>query len=156
MIDPMTGAIVASGVAALLIGMIWYHPMVFGGVWARILGMTPEMMAKGKRRMPITALIGLLAAMFIAYVMSYVSAAWGFYDWYGGFQLGFWCWAGFVAPVLLGSVLWELKPFRFFLINASYWLVTFLVMAQLIVFAYSLEYSIYLAGGADQAAYESE
>ena len=29
--DPMIGAIVASGFASVVIGMIWYHPMVFGG-----------------------------------------------------------------------------------------------------------------------------
>jgi hypothetical protein len=138
-IDPTTGAIVASGIAAVLLGMIWYHPKVFGGAWARMSGITPEMQERSKKKMPLMAFFGFLAAMLVAYVMTYVSAAWGFYNWIGGLQLGFWCWLGFVAPPMLGMVLWEMKPFRLYLINALYWLVTLIVMAQFIVFAYGLE-----------------
>jgi len=155
LIDPMIGAIVASGFVAVLLGMIWYHPKIFGGAWMRLSGITPEMREKGKRRMPVMVFFGFLAAMLVAYVMTYVSAAWGFYNWVGGLQLGLWCWMGFIAPTMLGSVLWEMKPFRLYLINAFYWLVTLLVMAQFIVFAYSLEYASSLnpAVSADSSAY---
>lgn len=144
MIDPTLIAIAASGFAAVIIGYIWYHPRVFGGAWMRMSNITPEMAERGKKRMPLMAIFGLLAAMLVAYVMSYVSAAWGFYEWTGALQLGFWCWVGFVAPTMLGSVLWEQKPFRLYLINTLYWLVAFLVMAQMIVFTYSLQYAPYL------------
>ena len=156
MIDPTLGAVVASGLAAVLIGWIWYHPKVFGSAWARLSGLTPEMLEAGKKRMPIMAFFGFLAAMLVAYVMSYVSAAWGFYEWRGALQLGFWCWAGFVAPTMLGMVLWEQKSFKLYLINVLYWLVALLVMAQMIVFAYGLEYSPYFGTGADTGAYGAE
>lgn len=141
MLDPTLGAVIASGFAAVLIGMIWYHPKVFGSVWARLSGMTPEMQERGKKRMPIMGFFGFLAACLVAYVMTYVSAAWGFYDSVGGVQLGIWIWLGFVAPTMLGQVLWEQKPFRLYLINALYWLLTLLVMAQFIVLAYGLQHS---------------
>jgi hypothetical protein len=147
MIDPMLGAILASGLLAVLLAMIWYHPRVFGTAWAQMSGITPEMQERGKRRMPIMGFFAFLAALLVAYVMTYVSAAWGFYDWKGGLQLGFWIWIGFVAPTSLGSVLWEQKPFRLYLINALYWLVALLLMAQCIVFAYSLQY-VYANSGA--------
>jgi hypothetical protein len=148
MIDPTIGAIVASGFAAVLLGMLWYHPKVFGGTWARLSSLTPEMQEKGKRRMPIMGFLAFLAAMLVAYVMTYVSAAWGFYNWIGGLQLGLWIWLGFVAPTMLGMVLFEQKPFRLYLINVFYWLVALLVMAQFIVFAYSLQYSASVNTGA--------
>jgi hypothetical protein len=158
MIDPMLGAVLASGLFAVLIGMIWYHPMVFGTAWARMSGLTPEMQEHRKRRMPIMAFIAFLAAMLLAYVMTYVSAAWGFYDWLGGLQLGFWCWLGFVATTMLGSVLWEMKPFKLYLINVLYWLITMLIMAQMIAFAYGIEYAQYVSGdaAADTGAYVAE
>jgi len=158
MIDPAIGAVVASGFAAVLIGMIWYHPKVFGGVWMRLSGITPEMQERGKRRMPLMGFFGFLAAMLVAYVMSYISAAWGFYNWVGAVQLGIWLWLGFVAPILLGQVLWEQKPFRVYLINALYWLVTLLVMAQFVVFAYGLESMMNLNSGtsATTGAYVQE
>ena len=130
----------------MVIGYIWYLPAVFGTVWMRMSNITPEMAEKGKKRMPFMAIVGLLGALLVAYVMSYVSAAWGFYTWQGALQLGFWCWAGFVAPTMLGTVLWEQKPFRLYLINVAYWLVAMLVMAQIIVFGYGMNFATYMLG----------
>jgi hypothetical protein len=156
MIDPMLIAVFISGVAAVLIGYVWYHPRVFGSAWMRMSNITPEMAERGKKRMPLMGFIGLLAAMLAAYVMSYVGAAWGFYEWTGALQLGFWCWAGFTAPPMLGMVLWEQKPVRLYLINALYWLVTFVVMAQIVVFTYSLQYAPYLGIDSGAATYTDE
>jgi hypothetical protein len=44
----------------------------------------------------------------------------------------FWFWFGFVAPVLMGPVLWEKKPWKFWTISAGYYLVLMLVMATII------------------------
>lgn len=140
MIDSTFIAVIASGISAVLIGYIWYHPRVFGSAWMRMSNITPEMAEKGKRRMPLMALVGLFAAMLSAYVMSYIGAAWGFYEWSGALQLGFWCWLGFVVPPMLGSVLWEQKPVSLYFINVFYWLLAFIVMAQIVVFTYSLVY----------------
>jgi hypothetical protein len=121
--------IFSAAVVAVLIGIGWYHPKVFGTAWMRMSNITPEAAEKGKRRMPFMALLGLVAAMLIAWVMNYVGIAFGVFDIVNAAVLGFWCWLGFTAPVLFGSVLWEQKPVRLFLINAGYWLVTFVVMA---------------------------
>lgn len=133
MIEISLWPILSAALAAILIGWVWYHPAVFGTTWMRMSNITPEMAERGKRRMPIMALVGLLAAMLVAYVMSYFGIAWGVYDWIGALQLGFWVWAGFVAPVLLGAVLWDQKPVRFYLINVLYWLVALIVMALILV-----------------------
>jgi hypothetical protein len=152
MLDPTLGAIVGSGFAAVLVAMFWYHPKVFGGEWMRLSGITPEMQENGKKRMLFSFFAAFLSAMLVAYVMTYVSAAWGFYDWRGALQLGIWIWLGFTAPPMFGMVLWEQKPFRLYLINALYWLITFIVMAQLIVFAYGLKVALYPT---DMGAYDT-
>lgn len=138
--------VLAAGIAAVLIGWIWYHPKVFGGAWMARAGITPEMAERGKKRMPLMALIALLASMLVAYVMNYFGIAWGVYDWIGAIELGFWTWVGFVAPTMLGMVLWEQKPVRYYAIVAGYWLVAFVVMAIILVvgsqtLAGSTEYS---------------
>ncbi len=125
--------ILAAGIAAVVIGFIWYLPAVFGTAWARMVNMTPEMQAAGKKKMPLMAVGGLLSAMVVAYVMNYFGIAWGVYDWIGALELGFWCWVGFMAPALLGSVLWEQKPFKLYLINSLYWLVTLMVMSLILL-----------------------
>jgi hypothetical protein len=125
--------ILLASVLAAGIGFVWYHPRVFGTIWMRASGVTPEMVERGKRRMPIYGFLGLLASMVVAYVMNYFGIAWGVYDWHGALQLAFWCWAGFIAPVMLGMVLWEQKPFRAYFINVTYWLVALCVMALVLV-----------------------
>lgn len=125
--------ILFAGIANVAIGMIWYHPKVFGGMWMRLSNITPEMAERGKKRMPLMAIFGLIASMLIAWVMSYVGLALGIYDWVGAvFELAVWCWLGFVAPVMLGMVLWEQKPVKLYLINVLYWLVSFMVMAAIL------------------------
>lgn len=126
--------ILAAGVANVIIGMVWYNPRVFGTAWMNMSGISPEAAERGKKRMPFMVVLGLLSSMIIAYVMSYFALAWGVFDWIGAVELGFWCWAGFVAPVSLGIVLWETKPFKLYLINAGYWLLSFIVMALILLF----------------------
>lgn len=100
----------------------------------RMANITPEMAERGKKRMPLMAFFGLLAAMVAAYVMNYFGIAWGVYDWVGAVELGFWCWLGFAAPPMLGMVLWEQKPLKAYLIVSLYWLVAFIAMAIVLLF----------------------
>ncbi|MEY4747039.1 MAG: hypothetical protein RLZZ416_88 [Candidatus Parcubacteria bacterium] len=117
----------------MLLGFAWYHPKVFGGVWMRAINMTPEMVERGKKKMPIMAFLAFLSSMLVAYVMNYFGIAWGVYDSIGAIELGFWCWVGFAAPPMFGMVLWEQKPIRYYAIVAGYWLVAFIVMALVLV-----------------------
>ncbi len=126
--------ILAAGVASVLIGWVWYHPRVFGSAWMRMTNITPEMAERGKKRMPLYAFIALLASMLAAWAMNYVGIAFGIYDWIGAtFELALWSWLGFVVPTMLGMVLWEQKPIKLYLINVFYWLVSFVVMAIILV-----------------------
>lgn len=125
--------ILIAGIANVILGMVWYNPRVFGGAWMAGMHMTPEMAEKGKKRMPLMAFIAFLAAMVVAYVMNYFGIAWGVFDWIGAVELGFWCWVGFVAPTMLGMVLWEMKPVKYYAIVSGFWLVSFVMTAVILV-----------------------
>lgn len=127
-------SVFSAGVVSLVIGFVWYHPSVFGGAWTRMTNLSPEAVERGKRRMPLMAFFGLLASMLVAYVMGYFGMAWAVFDVIGSIELAFWCWVGFVVPTMLGTVLWEQKSFKLYLINASYWLVSFIAMAIVLLF----------------------
>ena len=58
---------------------------------------------------------------------------WGVFDWIGAVELGFWCWIGFTAPTMLGMVLWEGKPVKYYAIVSGFWLVSFVAMAVVLV-----------------------
>ena len=125
--------IFVSGFVTVVIAFGWYHPKLFGSAWIAMSGITPEVAERGKKNMPIAVCFAFLASMLVAYVMNHFGVAWGVYDVVGAVELGFWSWVGFVAPTMLGIVLWEQKPFKLYLINALYWLVSFIAIAVTLV-----------------------
>jgi len=125
--------IVFAAIAQMVIGMVWYHPKVFGAAWMRMANITPEMVESGKKTMAVRFIVAFLAAMLAAYVLFHFGIAWGVYDWAGAIELGVWIWLGFVAPVMLHTVLWEQKPLSLFALNAAYWFVGLVVMSVILV-----------------------
>src|SRR5690348_4463813 len=113
-----------SGFVSIFIGWVWYSPPLFGTVWMRLSKMTPEMVERGKKRMPLVVFIAFLAGMLIAYVMKIAAIAFNAHDLRSALLLAWWLWLGFVAPTMLGTVLWEQKSIEHYIINAAYWLVT--------------------------------
>jgi len=122
-------AVAIAGVANMVLGFIWYAPKVFGDTWIRSMNLTPDQMEAGKKKMPMMAIAGFIAALIMAYVLNHFAIAWGVVDWIGAVELGFWTWLGFVAVVLLGTVLWEGKSIKMYAINAGYWLIALIMMA---------------------------
>lgn len=126
--------ILLAGIVSSVIGFAWYHPHVFGNIWMRLSGVTPETVERGKNRMHVYATAALCASILAAYVIHSLEAGLGIYDMGGAMKLGFLLWAGFVVPALAGIVLWEQKSVSLYAINAGYWLVAFVAMAVILVF----------------------
>jgi Protein of unknown function (DUF1761) len=134
-------AVLASGVAAMVIGFLWYGPL-FGKVWAVEMGWgnkTKEEMDAMKKSAGKKYPQQFIGAMLMAYVFAYMM----FYLYYChfsqtptvalGLQGVFWVWLGFIVPVKYGGVLWEGKSFKLFFIDAVYYLVQLAVMATILV-----------------------
>jgi hypothetical protein len=131
--------VLISVLAALGLGMLWYGPL-FGKQWMRIVGISHEQMeqakAKGMSSMWRLYALQAVSALVMAYVLAHVIAAFS-----GspdaalsnvGVSGGLWMWIGFVAPPLLGSVLWERRPWKYWFITSGYYLVTLIVMGIII------------------------
>ena len=136
-----------AAVAAVLVGLIWYGPL-FGAQWKKLAKVTSD-----PKRVLLSTFMGLLAAMLIAYVMSYLGMAWRVGDFSGALGLGFWSWIGFVAPTLFAYVNWESQPIKLYAMHAGYWLVAFVVMALALVYISPLvqpkAIDLYKQGGID-------
>ncbi len=125
--------VVAAGLAMFLLGHIWYHRKVFGGVWMRLTNLTPETAEEGKRRSFFYSVVSLLAAIVLASAMQYVGQLVGVYGALQGVVFAASIWIGFMVPALVGQVLWEGKAARLYAINAGYWLAA-LIVASLLLF----------------------
>ena len=126
-------AVLLSAVLSMIIGSLWYSPILFGNIWMKAGGLTLKDMEKAKKKgmgkLYFAAFIGALVIAFIlAHFVQYVTAN----NFVEGMQTGFWLWLGFVAPVLLGSVLWENKPVKYYIINVAYWFVNLILMGGIL------------------------
>ncbi|MBI2463547.1 DUF1761 domain-containing protein [Candidatus Peregrinibacteria bacterium] len=128
--------ILVSGIAAMILGGLWYSPLLFGKSWMKMLGMTEKDMGKMKNEAVKGYIIGFVAALVMAHVLAFVSLVFvnsgGVYSrMLEEMEIGFLLWLGFIAPVILGGWLWEGKPFKLFLINAGYYLISMLIMSSI-------------------------
>ena len=130
-------AILVSAVASFILGALWYSPVMFVKPWRKMMGLTQQHMEeakkKGMKKVMAKLYIGnFIATLIMVYVLSH------FVDYAqaktitDGLQLGLWVWLGFIATLLFGSILWEGKPFKLFLINAGYRLVELLIVASIL------------------------
>lgn len=125
--------LIVAAVAAMVVGFVWYSEGVFGKTWMKLSGITKKDMKKAQKKgMGQTMLIAFIATLVTAYVLAYAVKLMQATTYAAGAKVGFWAWLGFVAPVLLGSVLWERKPVKLFAINAAHWLVGVAIMGAIL------------------------
>ena len=128
-------AVVAAAVANMAIGFLWYHDMLFGKQWRKAAGFQEGDSSKVQQKatMARSVGIGLLSMGVMAYVLSHFATLWGAVGVVDALVFGFWVWLGFQATIQIGDVLWGMKPWKFFLINAGYQLIATEVVALILV-----------------------
>ena len=127
-------AILIATVVAMVLGMAWYSPFLFGNAWMRLSGIDPKKIDKSQMKgMWKTMIVAFLSNLIMVFVLSTFINLSQTTTATDAAQLGFWIWLGFMMPLQLGSVLWEKKPFKLFLINTSHYLVTLIVMSLILV-----------------------
>jgi len=130
-------AVLACGVSAMVLGSLWYGPF-FGKPWMKMMGISKpdKMSAKEKNDMMRSYGIMFVGALVTSFVLSHeLVFAMSYLKTSGvsaGLTTGFWNWFGFVAPITMGSQLWEKKPWKLYYINSGYWLVQLCLMGVIL------------------------
>jgi Protein of unknown function (DUF1761) len=123
-----------AAIVAFVLGFIW-HGLIFGKQWAALVGFSKKEIAAAKKKgmgkqMFLQFVISIVMASALTYVLPSLTEARTVSDLT---MTAFWIWLGFIAPVQLGSVIWEKTPFKLYLINTGYYLVSLIVMANMIL-----------------------
>ena len=130
-------AVLVCGVASMVLGFVWYGA-IFKNVWLRLMGWGEDHVAgpEGKKAANRGYVISFIGSLVMAYILSHViTYASDYTNTEGvtaGLTSGFWMWLGFVAPVTLGSVLWEGKSWKLWGLNNAYYLVQLLVFGAIL------------------------
>ena len=125
-------AVVVAGVAAFMLGALWYSPALFARQWMAAHGHTPERLAAMRQDMARTYAISFLCFLVTAWVMAVLLSRIGITEALGGVKLGGITWLGFAATIGLTSNLYSEKPLAVYLIDAGYQLVYLMLMGVIL------------------------
>jgi hypothetical protein len=125
-------AVGASGLAVFFLGAIWYTAL-FGKVWPRVNGYSPEQLAAMQKKRPMPVFLGcmvvcyLVAAMAMAFLM--LTAQWS--GVHSGIHAGLICFV-IVAALRLTGHLATPKLLGAYLIDAGFDFVALLTMGAIL------------------------
>jgi hypothetical protein len=122
-------ALLAAVVARMVLGGIWYSPLLFLNRWLALTGRSHTDM---NSRMPMLLLVDLVSSLMMAFVLVHAIHYAGAVTWMQGAAVGFFNWLGFVATVTLGITLYERKPFALFVITNGWQLISLLLIGVIL------------------------
>ena len=125
-------AVLVAAIATFVLGGLWYSPLLFGKVWVRAHGYTPEKMEAMRAGVGRSYAVSFLCYLVMATVMALLIGATDTVTALGGVRLGAVCWLGFAATIGLTANLFSDKPLATYLLDAGYQLVYLTVMAAIL------------------------
>lgn len=123
-------AVLVAGLAAFILGSLWYSPLLFGDVWMKMAGVKKT---KKNKLMWLKFLIYLIGQLVMAFVLAHILIFAAAVTYVEALITAFWLWLGFIAPITLGSVLWEKKSINLFALNNAYNLIALGLMACILI-----------------------
>lgn len=129
-------AILASAIASMVLGFLWYSPLLFAKAWTREMGYDPNDKAKmdEMKKSAGPAYAGSLAASLLsAFTLALILHGMRADSLHFGLMASFHIWLGFVATVQFTGALFAKQSMKLFAINTGYQLVCYLVMGAILV-----------------------
>ena len=128
-------AVLVAAVSTMVVGFLWYSPMLFAKPWTVLMGYDPndkakmdEMRKSAGKSYAISFVASLVAALVLGKIIEVTSVQSPLY----GMKIGFAVWLGFVTTVQLTAKLFGNQPTKLYLINTGYQLVCYLVMGAIL------------------------
>lgn len=129
-------AVIAAALSTMVVGFLWYSPILFAQSWMREMGYDPNDKAKTEEMQKSAGPAygaSLLAAILSAFTLALFFALMRVDNLHHGLAIAFHVWLGFVATVQLTSVLFMRQSLKLFAINTGYQLVCYLAMGAILV-----------------------
>jgi len=128
-------AVLVAATSTMIVGFLWYSPILFAKPWMREMGYDPEDKARIKEMQKSAG--PAYAGSFVASLISaFVLAL--FFHWlrvsgiHYGLITSFHVWLGFVATVQFTDALFQKKSMKLFAINTGFQLLCFLAMGAIL------------------------
>ncbi len=124
------GSVLVSAVAIMILGALWYSPLLFIKPWMAAVGKKQEDINKdGAGKMYAgMAVVALLFSYVIAHFVVFLNLTTSAQ----ALQFALWTWIGIAIPVTASDYLFAGRSFKLYMINLGYQLVSIVVMALII------------------------
>ncbi len=124
-------AVLVAGLAAFVLGWLWYSPLLFVKPWMRARGIDPASMAGGK--MPMGKMLAeLIRCLLLAFFMAHIVGEYYPKTWMSAAHFGIFLWVTFPVMIFWGMSLWENQPWKAAVIDAGDWLVKLVAISLII------------------------
>jgi hypothetical protein len=128
--------VVVAAAVSFALGFLWYGPL-FGKTWMHLSGISKQQMEKAKNKnmtgiFALSAFGSFVMAFVLMHSLTFASTYLHLSGFNAGLQVAFWNWIGFIAPVTMGSVLWEGKSWKLWILNNGFWLISLSVMGGIL------------------------
>jgi Protein of unknown function (DUF1761) len=128
-------AVLVAAISTMIVGFLWYSPILFAKPWMREMGYDPDDKAKiqqmQKSAGPAYAgsfVASLISAFVLALVFHWMRVG----DLHAGLGTAFHVWLGLVATVHFTDMLFQKKSLKLFAINTGYQLLCYLAMGAIL------------------------
>ena len=128
-------AVLVAAISTMVVGFIWYSPILFAKPWMREMGYDPDDKVKIKE-MQKSAGPSYFGSFVASLISAFVLAL--FFHWlqvrslHNGLLTSFHVWLGFVATVQFTDALFQKKSMKLFAINTGFQLVSFIAMGAIL------------------------
>jgi hypothetical protein len=125
-------AVLVCGIIYMVVGALWYSPLLFGKIWTAAMGKTEQELKEMQKGVWKTYLLSFISALVMAFVLAHIIDFARADTVVEGLQTGLWIWLGFVITTGLAAVIFEGRSKRLYFIYNGYMLVTFLIMGLIL------------------------
>lgn len=128
-------AVLVSALATMVVGFVWYSPVLFARPWMVLMGYNPNDKAKiaeMQKSAGPSYMLSLVASLVSAAVLGKIIVIATINSPLYGMKMGLAVWLGFVTTVQLTNSLFSRQPAKLYAINTGYQLVCFLAMGAIL------------------------
>lgn len=128
-------AVLVCALATMVVGFLWYSPMLFARPWTILMGYDPNdkaKMAEMQKSAGPSYAMSLVASILSAIVLGKIINVSGATNAIDGLKIGLVVWLGFVTTVQFTNALFSRQRNKLYLINTGYQAVCYVVMGAIL------------------------
>jgi hypothetical protein len=121
-------AIILATVAVIVIGMLWYSPVLFGNYWLKLIGKKKEELTMKSTDMVYATIVALLTVVGINSILQFSMKVTGLSELVNVILVAFMTSITISATTELNLVIWEGRSKKLFLLNLAHHFVEYLAI----------------------------